>query len=209
MNNFVVSFTTIPSRLKFVPEIFDKIKKQTFQPTTIFVCIPYFSIRKNTEYIIPNNWNFDDNIIIVRCDDYGPGTKLLGCIPYISDPETIIITIDDDISYGDNTFESLVKYGVKYPNSAICFKGLTKNIEGSICKNKDIQELYGIQGYGGVLYRRKFISNDMIEYFEDLFIDYSCFVSDDLSISKWLRLQNINMIQICDYDNNVSFFRNR
>jgi GR25 family glycosyltransferase involved in LPS biosynthesis len=204
--NFVVSFTTIPSRLKFVPGIIDKIKKQTFQPTIIFVSIPYFSIRKNIEYIIPNNWNFEDNIIIVRCDDYGPGTKLLGCIPYISDPETMIITIDDDISYGDNTFEILVKYGVKYPNSAISFKGLTKNITGSICKNKDIQELYGIQGYGGVLYRRKFISNDMIKYFEDLFIDYSCFVSDDLTISKWLRLQNINMIQICDYDNNVRVF---
>ena len=209
MNNFVVSFTTIPSRLKFVPEIIDKIKKQTFQPTKIYVSIPHFSIRKNTEYLIPNNWNFDDNIIIVRCDDYGPGTKLLGCIPYISDPETMIITIDDDITYDDSTFEILVKHGVKYPNSAICVEGLTKNVtsgSGSICKNKDIQEVYGIRGFGGVLYRRKFITDDMINYFEDLYIDYSCFVSDDLTISKWLRLQNINMIQICDYDNNIRVF---
>ena len=200
MNNFVVSFTTIPSRLKFIPDIIDKLKKQTFQPTKIYVSIPYFSIRKNTEYKIPDNWNFDDNIIIVRSDDYGPGTKLLGCIPHVNDPETMIITIDDDITYDDNTFEILVNHGVKYPKSVICFNGLNDRMVGFECKNTDIASgLYGIQGFGGVLYRRKFISDNMLKYFENLFTDIDCFVSDDLTISKWLHIQNINIIKICDY----------
>ena len=57
MNDFVVSFTTTPYTLKFIPEIIDKLKNQTFQPTKIYVCIPYFSIIKNIEYKIPDNWN--------------------------------------------------------------------------------------------------------------------------------------------------------
>ena len=172
MNNFIVSFTTIPSRLKNIPSTIDKIKKQTLQPSVIYVCIPYFSSRNHMEYNIPSDWNFDDNIKIVRCNDYGPATKLLGCISYVKTPDIIIITIDDDQIYVNNMFETLVNYGKKYPESAICFRALDINlIDSHACNTKyDIitsPEVFYIQGFAGALYRRKFISNDMLKYFEE------------------------------------------
>ena len=122
----------------------------------------------------------------------------------------MIITIDDDITYDNNMFEFLVNHAVKYPNSVICFEGLSENTMGTECKNKNIpniQEVYGIKGFAGVLYRRKFINDDMIKYFENLYTDFDCFVSDDLTISKWLRLQNINVIQLCGFPPNVTFVK--
>ena len=201
MSNFVLSFTTIPSRLKFIPDYINNIKNQTIQPSKVYVNIPYFSTRKQQNYEVPSNWNLGDNIIIVRCNDYGPATKLMGCIPYIKDPDTMIITLDDDIIYSNDTFETLVKCGLNYPDSVVCFSSLTSKHEPYVCNTKNEIEntdIYGIQGFGGVLYRRKFVSDDMFNYFaEDLYVDYDCFLSDDLTISKWLRIQKINIVKIC------------
>lgn len=203
MNDFVVSFTTIPSRINSIPRIIDMITSQTLQPSKIFACIPYYSTRKKMKYDLPSDWKFPSNVEIVRCTDYGPATKLIGCISRVKNPDTMIITIDDDQSYNINTFNTLVEYGETHPESVICFRGLNKHLYQSLCFLREYIEypdIYIIEGYGGVLYRRKFISEKMLHYFDnELLSDKDCFVSDDLTISKWMHMQQINIIRICNY----------
>ena len=198
----VVSFTTIPSRIHSVPKVIEKLKNQTLKPDKIYICIPYFSKRKKIPYIIPKDWNFEENIKIVRCKDYGPATKLLGCIPYENDPETMIITVDDDQNYPKNTISNIVWYAMKYPNSCLSRKARAKNLIKVISTKKNLftsPYVYYLEGYGTPLYRRKYITKDMINYFENN-LSKECFLSDDLTISAWLNSQNVKLIKLNEED---------
>ena len=128
-----------------------------------------------------------------------PATKLLGCIPFENDPETMIVTIDDDRIYKPDMLENLVKYSNEYPNCAIGYEALDSNLYSTIChptKNITNPYVHYLEGFGGVLYKRKFINNEMLKYYEN--ISPECFLSDDLTISSWLHKQNICRIRICE-----------
>lgn len=202
----VLSFSTIPSRTKFVPTVIERLKNQTMKPDMIYACIPYFSKRKNIKYEIPEEWDgpefehiFGDNVKIVRCDDFGPATKLLGCIPYEDDPETMIITIDDDHEYPPSSVSDIVAYAIKYPDSCLSRQAMNESLDPAKCSNKDFNitnpEVQYLEGFGAPLYRRKFITDEMIDFFKNL--SDECFVSDDLTISSWLQMQNVSLIKLC------------
>jgi len=199
----VVSFTTIPSRSKYIPDILSKLSKQTVKPDTIYVNIPYYSKRLKTRYTIPfDTTTLDDNVVIVRCEDYGPATKLLGAIEYEDNPDTIFVTIDDDQDYHKDMLKTIIINSIKNPNSVVSFSALESNLMTSICffNNKKSPDAFFIEGFAGVSYRRKFITKDMIEYFENNLSD-DCFLSDDLVISSWMEILGIERIQLCGYDN--------
>lgn len=202
----VVSFSTIPSRIKFVPTVIDRLKNQDMKPDMIYACIPYFSKRKNIKYEIPEEWNnlefqhiFTDKVKVVRCDDFGPATKLLGCIPYEDDPETMIITIDDDHEYPPSSVSDIVSYAIKYPNSCLSRQAMNESLDPAKCSNREFNitnpEVQYLEGFGAPLYRRKFITDEMLDFFKNL--SDECFVSDDLTISSWLQMQNVSLIKLC------------
>jgi len=198
----VVSFSTIPSRTKYIPDVIAKIRKQSFQPDIIYVCVPYYSKRMKQTYNIDINMNLGSNVRIVRGKDYGPGTKLLGCIPYENDPETVIITIDDDQDYHLDTFKTLLGYGIVYPDKVCAFRTLNRNLIGTTCSNthniKSPDAFYA-EGFAGVLYRRKFITKEMIKFSQNL--SKSCFVSDDLFLSSWMEINGVDRVKICEFSN--------
>ena len=79
-----VSITTIPERLNTVHKSVESLLKQTKKPDKIFINIPnkyrrFKEIVKN--YQIPK-FN-DESVIVNRCEDFGPGTKLLGSLDKI------------------------------------------------------------------------------------------------------------------------------
>ena len=198
----VVSFSTIPSRTKYIKNVLQKLKNQTLQPDMVYICIPYYSKRLKTKYILSENIDFNDNITISRTDDYGPATKLLGCLNYENDPNTAIITIDDDQNYHPDTIKTLVSYSIYFPDKVCAFRTLTQDLYGTYCPEKSNitnPDAYYVEGFAGILYRRKFISDDMFEYFHNL--SKNCFVSDDLVISSWMEINGIDRLKICDYQN--------
>ena len=73
-----VSISTIPQRLKNLSVSVKSLLKQTKKPDKIFVNIPfkYKRFSKTIEYNqIPK---FDTGVVeITRCEDYGPGTKII------------------------------------------------------------------------------------------------------------------------------------
>jgi len=194
-NRIIISFTTIPTRVKYLQKIFDNISKQTIKPDAIYACIPYTSKRLNLEYNIDQNLKLPPCGKIVRCLDMGPATKLLGCISEENDPNTIIITIDDDHLYVDNIIERMSKASIEYPDSVICNYALDENL--NIVSHKILlpTTVKFLEGYGSVLYKRKFISEQMINYYKRN-LSSECFLSDDLTISRWMDLQKIQIIKL-------------
>ena len=76
-----VSISTIPQRLKNISTSIESLLTQTQKPDKIFINIP-FKYKRFSETIedsqIPQ---FDNNTVeVTRCEDFGPGTKLLGSL---------------------------------------------------------------------------------------------------------------------------------
>jgi len=196
----VVSLTTIPSRIKNLERVVESLKSQTYQPDIIYLNIPYKLARKNEEYVVPDNWDLPDNVIITRGEDFGPATKLLGSIKKIDDPNTIIITLDDDWIYNDRLIECLVAYSVKYPDSALTYyaKGYSPLdpliFAGRVVSGPQIRYPCG---FCGVLYRRSFVTEDMYDYLTNKDLSLSCFLSDDLTFGTWLKINKIPLRHLC------------
>ena len=116
-----VSLSTIPQRLKNINESVESLLKQTRKPDKIFINIP-FKYKRFSETIkndqIPK---FDSNIIeITRCDDCGPGTKLLGSLNKLK-KNSLIILADDDNSYEDYMIEKFYYFYSTAPENSYSF----------------------------------------------------------------------------------------
>ena len=91
-----VSLTTIPQRIKDLNKTVQSLLKQSQKPDKIFINIP-FKYKRFKEIInddqIPK---FDNSIVeITRCEDCGPGTKLLGSLDKF-EKNSLVILVDDD-----------------------------------------------------------------------------------------------------------------
>ncbi|MBL4898535.1 MAG: hypothetical protein JKX76_02680 [Colwellia sp.] len=201
----VVSFTTTPDRLEYISHVANEMKRQTYHPDAIYACIPKYSKRFKKNYDL-TGVDIPVGITIVQPEDFGPATKLMGCIAYENDPNTIIITVDDDINYKPDLIEQLVSLGIDNPNHSIGSRARDENLEKIdndlyVTKSPDIDsnqystssgivpDTKGVSnltllGYGGILYRRKFITPNIIQYFNNLDSQDACFLSDDLTFSK-------------------------
>lgn len=217
----IVSLTSIPSRLNKIEPTIKSIINQTLQPDLIYLNLPTFSLKEKTDYIIPDFLNYYSTgpenrpITILRTRDFGPITKLIPALlatNYDSDPESIIITIDDDNIYPNNLIELLVSKNKEYPNDVIGSSGIQighfpfytvfranqsrDNIywfTPNISKNGELVDI--ICGYPGTLYKRKFFGN--AQDIKNL-IDFSSstrdlFLNDDISISAFLYSKNIKL----------------
>jgi len=116
-----VSLSTIPQRLKSLNESVESLLKQTRKPDKIFINIP-FKYRRFSETIedkqIPK---FDNNFVeITRCEDSGPGTKLLGSLNKL-EKNSLLILVDDDHTYEDYMIEKFFYFYSKAPNNAYSF----------------------------------------------------------------------------------------
>lgn len=171
----IVSMTTIPSRWELLQKALDSIGKQRLMPDRILVCVPEVSRREGTPYVIPE-WLADARAVgieVIRTpQDYGPATKLVGCFPEVSDPDTIIVNVDDDSEYDSHLIEKLVDRALRYPKAAIGFSGI--NV-GRLMRDGEydlVYEQFGrrpqdptptnvIEAYAGVAYRRGFFGDDI------------------------------------------------
>ena len=116
-----VSLTTIPQRVKNLNKSIESLLNQSQKPDKIFINIP-FKYKRFTETInddqIPK---FDNNLIeITRCEDYGPGTKLLGSLNKLK-RNSLIILADDDNIYEDYMIEKFFYYYSLFPNNSYSF----------------------------------------------------------------------------------------
>ena len=116
-----VSMTTIPQRIKSLSKSVDSLLKQSHKPDKIFINIPYKYNRFNEIVRDDQIPKFDNNIVeITRCEDCGPGTKLLGSLSKI-EKDALIILADDDNIYEDYMIKKFFNYSSLEPNNSYSF----------------------------------------------------------------------------------------
>jgi len=182
-----VSLSTIPQRLKSLNESVESLLKQTRKPDKIFINIP-FKYKRFSETIendkIPK---FDNNLVeVTRCEDCGPGTKLLGSLNKFK-KDSLVILADDDHFYEDYMIEKFFYFYSKAPNNAYSFYvhplenfGIGQGADGFAINTN---HLTGIQ-----LFYDKIVK-DYKELFlyDDLWISYFLYF---IKKNKILSLQN-------------------
>jgi hypothetical protein len=116
-----ISISTIPPRLKNLNESVNSLLNQTKKPDKIFVNIPY-KYKRFSETIEDNQIpKFDSDIVeVTRCEDCGPGTKLLGSLNKLK-KNSLVILADDDHVYEDYMIEKFLYFYSKAPNNAYSF----------------------------------------------------------------------------------------
>ena len=116
-----ISISTIPQRLKYLNESVNSLLNQTRKPDKIFVNIPY-KYKRFSETIEDNQIpKFDSSIVeVTRCEDCGPGTKLLGSLNKF-EKNSLVILADDDHTYEDYMIEKFFYFYSKAPNNAYSF----------------------------------------------------------------------------------------
>ena len=116
-----ISLSTIPQRLKNLNESVVSLLKQTRKPDKIFVNIPFKYKRFNETVRDDQIPKFDSSIVeITRCEDCGPGTKLLGSLNKF-EKNSLVILADDDHIYEDYMIEKFFYFYSKAPDNAYSF----------------------------------------------------------------------------------------
>ena len=104
--------STIPSRVENIKDILDNINNQTLKPNKIFLNIPYEYKRFSNQKINDEDLKKIkiENLIIRRCEDYGPGTKIMGSINEIRNFDCVILLDDDHLVIIDEAYIKFSQY---------------------------------------------------------------------------------------------------
>ena len=176
-----VSLSTIPSRIKTINKSIDSLMNQSLKPDKIFLNIPT-NFKRFKEIILDKDIpKLPDIVEINRCDDCGPGTKLLGSINKLK-KNSLIVLADDDQIYEDYMLETFNKFYQKNPNNAYSFyvHPLGK---------------FGIgQGADGFAINTNSLENINLFYDKIVKDNFELFLYDDLWISFFLFFIKKNKI---------------
>ena len=175
MLSFCVSLTTIPPRFSTLKKTLESIGDQKKKPDQIFLNVPSNFKRFSNIY-----FNFNElkkkynNLKINSCEDFGPGTKLLGSLDEILKYDFVVL-IDDDHIYKNEMLE-------------IFYNQAVKNLENSysFCVYDVIDCKVG-QGADGFLINTKYLKNVLNFFNQHVKNNKNLFLNDDLWISIYLN----------------------
>ena len=111
MYRIVITLTTIPSREESIIKTIQSLLENTVKPEIIYVNMRKYIARLNSEFSPDFREKFtklSDRIKINESEDYGSLTKIIPIIKAERDPETFVITVDDDIIYNENFIYGLL-----------------------------------------------------------------------------------------------------
>ncbi|MDA8801130.1 hypothetical protein N9N61_00655 [Candidatus Pelagibacter ubique] len=175
MKSFCVSLTSIPPRFSTLEKTIRSINSQIKKPPKIFLNIPLkYKRYPDSKYNFLQLEKIFENLTIIRCKDYGPGTKLLGSLEYLMDYDYVVL-IDDDHIYNKAMLDIFNKEALKDLDSAYSF--CVYNVED--CKVG--------QGADGFMINTNFLK-EIFEFFNKFVLNNKkLFFNDDLWISIYLN----------------------
>lgn len=213
MVRVVASYTTIPGRYDELRASLLTLHSQTRPLDAIYLTLPRKAARLNKEYP-PLPEDIVKMCTVVRCEtDYGPLTKIYGALMSEKDPETIIMSCDDDVAFAKTHVEVLLKHQLEHPNSAVTGTGaligkglLFISLVSIVEPFNEWNNFFGfdvppegrkvdlIAGVAGVMYRRRFF-HDKKHIVDKLFkyslVNDAIFRNDDVLISGYLCKRGI------------------
>ena len=190
--SFCVSMSTIPSRIKNINNILENINNQTLKPNKIFLNVPFKYNRFKNEIISEKDLDgiIKENVEIIRCEDYGPGTKIMGSIDKVRNYDCVIL-LDDDHIYDKNICKIFLEAFKKEP------------INYSFYLNKIFSIKMG-QCADGFLMNTKLLDNIEIFYKKYVKNNSNMFLDDDLWLAIYLQNEKRSVIK-----NLINTFRNQ
>ena len=189
----VFSLTTSPKRIHNIEKVLSSLLEQEYPPDLIQINLPIEFKRTGETYEHLELLAFlnHSKIRIHRCDDLGPATKLLPTLSTIHDPDTLIITVDDDTIYGPNLVSLFKRIAIQHPQSIIagCCGDNAYLHHSHRATNSSKCRFF--EAFAGVGYRRSFFGADFKEYMDLMLKDSHCFRSDDLMFSNYFSNRDI------------------
>ncbi|CAE7661215.1 unnamed protein product [Symbiodinium microadriaticum] len=173
----VAALTTTPRRISQIEPALDSLLAQTWPLDLVYLFVPQVFKRENTTYMMPS-WLLsklaDPRLRLIRCEDWGPATHMMEVLQAERDPETAILQVDDDQSYGPHLLETLLHVSGPAPGRAV----------GAATQHAHLH-LSGVvlEGVHGVLFRRKFFDESVFDYTG---FSKHCQLHDDLWLSAHL-----------------------
>jgi hypothetical protein len=161
----VVSLTTLPGREDLVERTLHSLRGQVRRPDRVYVWLA-----EGRDYAkIPACEGLE--LSVARSPDRGPATKLIPTLAREACPDTLIITVDDDVVYPPRLLEKLVEAACLFPTCAIGFTGwqviapdgepLIRHFNQEMTYCGFVHPVDVLEGTRGVLYRRSFFSDDV------------------------------------------------
>lgn len=197
MKKFCISLTTIPPRVKFIKKTLDSLKDQTIKADKIFLNVPknFRRFKDNININIKSLEKEFENLEVVSCEDYGPGTKLLGSLRKIQKYDYVIL-VDDDHIYKNQMLEFFNSQFLNDSNTSYSFH---------VYNIKDCKVGQGADGY---LINTKYLK-DISNFYENYVKhDKRLMINDDLWISIYLnKIMKINIESIFSMIKQPIFFK--
>lgn len=205
----VLSLTTIPTRLVSeygydIKYCLESLLNQNYSDYEIHFNIPYVFKKTNEEYVIPE-WletmaNENKKLKIFRTEDFGTITKSLPTILRLTDPESIIIVVDDDLVYHNELINEHIKNRKKYPNNPVGYDGMrSRNEDGTFSSHfMDSRDYYYsgnyrdsrvdiLQHYKSVSYKRALFGDDFVDFVNEYY-----HWNDDLIIAAYFASKKVD-----------------
>jgi len=207
----IISLTTIPTRLVSeysydIKYCLESLLNQTYDDYEVHFNIPHIYKKTNEEYIIPE-WlvkleQENKKLKIFRTEDYGTVTKSLPTILRVTNPETIIIVVDDDLVYNSELVSEHVKNQSKWVDNPVGYDGMrSRNEDGTFASHfRDSRDYYFsathrdsrvdiLQHYKSISYKRRYFEND----FENYILENNHW-NDDLLMSAYFAGKKVDRI---------------
>jgi len=121
-SHVIISLTTIPSRIDLIGDTLKSLLLQTHPPREVRLNLPAFSQRERCGYEIPAWLQQLAAVRLIRCEDYGPATKLIPTLAS-SDTDQPILVVDDDRIYAPTLIADLEMAAAARPGTALGLGG--------------------------------------------------------------------------------------
>jgi hypothetical protein len=169
----VVSLTTMPDRIQHLRPTINSLLDQSLRPDAIYLNLPDRSHRFQSRYTVPGFLDQVSSLEIRSCGyDWGPATKVIPTLQAETDPDTMIIVVDDDQIYPRRMIERFVFHEDDFPDAALCARGfriplalhhpLRDTVYGTRVDSP--VEVEVMQGSAGVLVKPRFFTDEFLDY---------------------------------------------
>jgi len=191
--DITVSFTTYPARIKSAVYVADAMLRQTLKPDRVILVLAENEFL--TKDALPEEYaNLEKRgLSIVFTEDLKPHKKYQYAMKNY--PDSIIVTVDDDVLYQNNLLERLFTSYKKHPHAVSAIR--THRIKffnkkllpynewefESLYTDKPVHDLLAV-GVGGVLYPPGCLEKRNGLLFDTRAIKETCLYTDDI----WLKV---------------------
>ncbi|KAI8923812.1 hypothetical protein BC831DRAFT_469346 [Entophlyctis helioformis] len=189
----VASMSTFPARMDQIRPALSSLFNQSIALDAVHVNIPDRIRRLDApidedalaKLLAELQALFGPRLHFHRGEDYGPATKLIGALPFEQDPDTLIVTVDDDVEYDYRTVQALFQGHLDHPSNfiAAACEELTLYANNWVY----IEDNRPCRGWAcafkGILYRVGMFDSSIFDYSS---VPKGCVVHDDVYLSGYL-----------------------